>query len=307
MIQCAYVYCRAWRADDDRPCATCGHPRDPQRLRDPSYVQARISELRGLPPQLLDMHQILPRYPGIERVQLAVMDALNVRMALLQSAPDEATTLLGNADLARIAGEHPDRFWVSQFTDPRFSHAIDDLKRFAAAGHRVVKLLPVAGWRADDPVFTPFFDTMATLGLVAMVHTGFFTARHKAEEARAGAFMSSALGDPLQFDRPCRQFPGLQVILCHTGDAVFHEQAAQMVTQHEHVWGDVSGFGLFALDRLLRGVAVDWSKLFWGNDSPPYAYPLNLRLLLGMLDKHGARHLAAPLLHDNAARFVARW
>ena len=146
---------------------------------------------------------------------------------------------------------------------------------------------------------------MDELGLVAMVHTGFITARHKEEEAAAGAFMASRFANPLFLDRPARQFPDLTFILCHTGGAVFHEEGAQMVTQHDNVWGDLSGFGLFALRRFLRpDVVVDWSKLFWGNDAPPNAYPFNLRLLLGTLadaDEHG---LVEPLLYGNGRRFV---
>jgi predicted TIM-barrel fold metal-dependent hydrolase len=305
--QCGYVYCRLPLGESTEICPRCGHPRDPQQLRDPAFFVARSAALSGLPGTLLDMHQILPAHPDIERYQLLAMDQLGIRRALLQSAPEQATSLCGNAALAEVVSAHPDRFWASQFTDPRFDHALDDLERFARAGHRVVKLLPVAGWRADDPSFDPFWAALQELGLVAMVHTGFFTARHKEEEAAAGTFMSSTFADPLYFDRPCRQFPELPVILCHTGGALWFEHGAQMVTQHDHVWGDVSGFGLFALQRLLQRVSVDWSKLFWGNDSPPFAYPLNLRLLLVTLSEAGAEALTTPLLHDNGQRFADRY
>ncbi len=303
MRQCAYVYCRAF-VGDSGPCSVCGHPEDPLQLRDPAFFLGAMASVQGLPKRMLDMHQILPAYPNIERYQLMAMDQLGIERALLQSAPAQATSLQGNAGLANVATEHPHRFWASQFTDPQLDTALDDLQRFADAGFRVVKLLPVTGWAADDPKLEPFWAAMQDLGLTAMVHTGFFTARHKEEEAAADAYMNSRFADPLHFDKPCRQFPELRVILCHTGGALWFERGAQMVTQHEHVWGDVSGFGIFALQRLLRGVAVDWSKLFWGNDSPPYAYPLNLRLLLSALDNAGANQLVGPLLHDNGARFA---
>ena len=77
-----------------------------------------------------------------------------------------------------------------------------------------------------------------------------------------------------------------------------------MVTQHDNVYGDVSGFGLFALRRLLRaGATVDWSKVFWGNDSPPFAYPFNLRLHLAALRQAESMDLAPALFYDNGRRF----
>lgn len=304
MRQCAYVYCRGILAEAGG-CTVCGHPALASQLRDPGFFLSALAGLQGLPGRIIDMHQILPAYPNIERYQLLAMDQLGVCRALLQSAPDEATSLQGNAALAGVALAHPDRFWVSQFVDPRRDGALDDLQAVASAGVRVVKLLPVSGWRADDPLLLPFWGAMQALDLTAMVHSGFFTARHKAEEATAGQFMSSRFADPLFFDRPCRQFPKLRVILCHSGGALWFEAAAEMVSQHEHVWGDISGSGLFALQRMLRGgVAVDWSKLFWGNDGPPYAYPLNLRLLLHALAQGDASALGQALLYDNARRFA---
>ncbi|MEM7585955.1 MAG: amidohydrolase family protein, partial [Acidobacteriota bacterium] len=102
--------------------------------------------------------------------------------------------------------------------------------------------------------------------------------------------------------------PDLQFILCHLGGAIWHEEAAQMVTQHDNVWADTSGFGLFALRRLLRaGATVDWSKVFWGNDSPPFAYPFNLKLHLAALREYDALDLAPRLFHDNAQNFADRY
>ena len=120
--------------------------------------------------------------------------------------------------------------------------------------------------------------------------------------------MSSRYANPLYFDLTARKFPRLSVILCHLGGAIWHEEAAQMVTQHDNVWADVSGFGLFALRRLLRaGATVDWTKVFWGNDSPPFAYPFNLRLHLAALRDAEALELAPGLFHDHAQAFAERF
>jgi len=300
---CPYIYCRSPLAEEGEECSVCGHPGDDAALFDPRFLAG--ARVEGLPERLLDMHQILPSREGMLELQRLAMANFRVERALLQSAPDQAASLTGNAGLRELAAREPDAFWISQYVDPRMPDAVAALDEIAAAGASVVKLLPPAGFRLDDPAHEPFLGRMEELGLVAMVHTGFITARHKEEEARAGAFLSSLFADPLTLDRPARRFPRLIFILCHLGGAVWHEGAGQMVTQHENVWADVSGFGLFALDRLLgHRAAVDWSKVFWGNDSPPFAYPLNLRLLLDGLRRNGAESLAPGLLFENGRRFA---
>jgi predicted TIM-barrel fold metal-dependent hydrolase len=306
MSFCPYVYCRSPLEAGRSDCGVCGHPGDDAELMHPAFLaQARVE---GLPETLLDMHQILPAREGMLEVQLLAMQRFGIARALLQSAPDQAHSLYGNQKLLELASQRPETFWISQFLDPRMPDAISILDRLAAEGVRVVKLLPPAGFRLDDPAHDPFLRRMEELGLVAMVHTGFITARHKQEEARAGAFLSSVHASPLSLDQPARKFPRLTFILCHLGGAVWHEQGAQMVTQHDNVWGDVSGFGLFALQRLLRNrAAVDWGKVFWGNDSAPFAYPLNLRLLLACLSREGAESLGPGLLFENGRRFADRF
>ena len=303
---CDYIYCRVPMAADAEHCQVCGTPRDPRQLKDPRFLASQ--KIEGLPEALIDMHQILPAFEGVQAMQEMAMDHFGIARALIQSAPPQATSLLGNEALRELAKTRGERFWVSQFADPRMPNGVEALEAIAAAGLKVIKLLPPAGFQPDDPAYEPFFAAMERLGLVVMAHTGFITARHKAEEKKAGAFMSSKYANPIYWDRPARQFPDLTIILCHTGGALWFEEGAQMVTQHDNVWGDVSGFGLFALQRLLHlGVTLDWSKLFWGNDSPPFAYPVNLRLVMETLRRNDAEALAPQLLHDNAVVFAERF
>ena len=306
MSTCDYTYCRAPLLDADPICPVCSFPRDRSRLQDLAFL-AQIA-VDDKPAQVVDMHQILPAVDGVLEMQLAAMQGFGITRVLLQSAPPQATSLWGNEQLLGLAREHGDRFWASQFIDPRMAGAVDALGSFAASGVKVVKLLPVAGYRGDDPALDEFWSTMERLQLVAMIHTGFITARHKKEEAKAGLFMSSRYANPLYFDLTARKFPRLTFILCHLGGAIWPAAAAQMVTQHDNVWGDVSGFGVFALRRLLHvGATLDWDKVFWGNDSPPFAYPFNLRLHLAALRQYDALELAPRLLHDNGQSFGERF
>ncbi len=306
MPVCEHIYCRSTFGETSAECPVCGHPVDRRRLLSPDELAG--AEIDGLPAALIDMHQIIPAVDGILALQEQAVRRFSIRRILLQSAPPQAKSLWGDEPLLGLQQKHPDLYWASSFLDPRHPQAVAALERLPELGVRVVKLLPPAGFQPDDPAFDPFWETMQRLGLVAMVHTGFITARHKQEEAKAGAFLSSRFANPLFFDQPARKFPELQIILCHLGGALWYEEAGQMVTQHENVWGDVSGFGLFALRRLLTvGATVDWRKVFWGNDSAPFAYPFNLRLHLAALRSAGAEDLAPGLLHDHAQSFAERY
>jgi predicted TIM-barrel fold metal-dependent hydrolase len=255
------------------------------------------------------MHQIVLRKEGSLAVQLEMMEALNIKSALLQSVPKSVSSLLSNRDLLEIKREHSDRFYISHFLDPRLPFARRKLRSYAEErGVRVIKLLPCAGFQPDSPRWDKFWGAMEELEQVAMIHTGFITARHKEEERRANRFLNSKYGAPIFFDRLARKFPKLQFILCHMGGAMWYEQAAQMVTQHDNVWGDISGFGIFALKRIIQNkVTLDWEKVFWGNDSAPQMYPFNLKLQLDTLEAGGLQDVVPLIFHENGYSFLQRF
>jgi len=304
MMQCSYFYCRAFLPLGTQACPHCGYPIDETMLRDPSYLNA----LRRRVPveSLVDMHQILRNEPGEVERQLAAMKLLGIKRVLLQSAPAEFTGLLGNGRLEAVAAGHPGLFWVSRYIDPHEPGALAALDQIAAEGIRVVKLVPAAGFAANDPALAPFWSAMESHRLVAMVHTGFVTARHKSVERKLGRYMDSQLSHPFLFDLVARRHPALQIILCHLGGVSWYKEAAQMVSEHDNVWGDTSAFGAFALRRcLVESVPLAMDKVFWGNDASAKAYLFNLHLLVDVLERAGMSQSADDLLCRNGERFAA--
>jgi predicted TIM-barrel fold metal-dependent hydrolase len=301
---CEHVTCRAPLAPGAEACARCGFPLDRHKLRDPEFLASAAPRFQVS--ALLDMHQIVPATDGALELQLEMMRRLRIERALLQSAPPEATSLLGNDRLGQIGEAHPRQFWISQYLDPRDPAAAQQVRQLAAQGGRVVKLLPPTGWEPDEPGLRPFWAAMNEYRMVAMAHTGSITARHVHEERAAGRFLNSRHARPVFFDEPARRFPNVTFLLCHMGSAAWCEEAAQLLAQHDNVWGDISGFGLLALRRLMRDRdEVEWGKILWGNDAPAFAYPFNLRLLAETLEPAG-HDLVPRLLHDNAREFACR-
>jgi len=301
MKSCVYIYCNEELEGSETICPSCGTE---QTMQNPANELRSKIELE----YLIDMHQILPKVPGILALQRSMMVQLSIRKALIQSVPDLVQSISNNKDLRALKADHPNQFHISHFMDPRHPIARKKIRRYAKNGIKVIKLLPCLGYNPDHSKYDRFWKTMEAQQQIAMVHTGFITARHKAEEKKNNTYLNSQYGHPVYFDRIARKFPKLQIILCHIGGAMWYEEAIQMINQHDNVWGDCSGFGNFALDRLLRNkVKVNWSKIFWGNDSHPKQYFTNLNIFLSVLKKHGRNDLQKKLLQTNGETFMNKF
>jgi len=303
MKRCKYSYCKNNFEALLTHCPICGYPVDDSNIDEIDSVRNDIPDLPV--PAMIDMHQILVNREGILKSQMVMMDELGIEWVLLQSVPSKVSSIWGNGKLLEVQNNHGDRFLVSHFMDPRHPLARRRLRQYRERDVKVIKLLPCLGYQPDERRWNRFWKTMEDLQLIAMVHTGFITARHKDEERRSGVYLHSKYGRPIFFDILARQYPGIQFILCHMGGSIWVEEAVEMVSQHENVWGDISGSGVYALKRIVKGgLPVDWSKLFWGNDSSPSCYPYNLRLLLHYLKAGDLFDSAPSLLYDNAKRFI---
>ena len=303
MKYCKYIYCKHIFNENSPHCPICGYPVDDANIEDVRVIEKTKPELSVS--SIIDMHQILINREGILEFQLDLMDKLGIEMVLLQSVPSKVASIWSNNQLLEVQKAYGDRFIVSHFMDPRHPVARKRLREYRERGVRVIKLLPCLGYQPDARRWDRFWKTMEDLQQVAMVHTGFITARHKDEERGSGVYLNSKYGRPIFFDILARKFPGIQFILCHMGGAIWVEEAVEMVNQHENVWGDVSGSGIGALKKIVQNrLSVDWTKLFWGNDSSPSCYPYNLRLFKHTMEEPRIPELIPMLLHDNAQTFI---
>jgi predicted TIM-barrel fold metal-dependent hydrolase len=122
--------------------------------------------------------------------------------------PDRANTELytPNDYVFRLVDQYPDCFEAGASVHPYRTDAVQELKRCAARGARVVKWLPNAmGMDPASPRCDAFYRKMVELGLVLLTHAGEEKAVH-AEEAQK-------LGNPLRLRRALDA--GVTVIIAH--------------------------------------------------------------------------------------------
>lgn len=302
MMKCSYVYCRSDVDEQLTDCPVCGHSSHQQ---DPQLVFDKLQQLKAkLPARIIDMHQIIHDKPEAVAQQIKIMNLLHIEKALLQSAPDNVY-IMGNKKLANLAKEYPDLFFISHFLDPRMHDLPTQMDLIEKQGIKVVKVNPAMGYYPDDPRWDSFWRQLNELKMTIMVHTGFITARHVAEERKTGIILNSKYCNPIHFDSLARKFPQLTFILCHCGGSLYYQESMEMIWQHQNVWADFAGSGIFALQRLLQQqIPIYWEKVFWGNDSLSANYLFNLNLLYSVLAKHGLKERMEDLLHHSAIYFI---
>lgn len=309
MKLCHYVYCKKILPKNASKCPYCGYPTEDRATQETDTITSELKRIE-LPEKLIDMHQIIRSEPDAIEQQLHVMKVLNIEKVLIQAGPMEKGSILGNEQLRHLLHdtELTKKFYISQFLDPRMPQAVQTLEQYSQSGIRMIKLISNLGYYPDNDIFDPFWGAMSDLQQIVMVHTGFITARHKHEEKKAGVFLNSKYSNPVYWDLVARKFPKLTILLCHSGGSLWYEEAAQMITQHDNVYGDISGSGLFAIERFLRNqVAVDYNKLMWGNDSSVSCYPYNLNIVAKLLAQYHLSHYAEDLFYNNAASFCKEY
>ncbi|HYP52834.1 MAG TPA: amidohydrolase family protein, partial [Pyrinomonadaceae bacterium] len=105
-----------------------------------------------------------------------------------------------------LAERFPEKFAPVASVNPYRADALEELRRCASRGARVVKWLPNAmGIDPADELCDPFYQTMRELGLVLLSHGG--------EEKAVEAEEDQKLGNPLRLRRALEH--GVRVVVAH--------------------------------------------------------------------------------------------
>lgn len=171
-------------------------------------------------------------------------------------------------------------------------NAIEKLRRYAAAGARMVKLHPAgARFFPDADEMFPIYQTCGELGLPVIFHGG--RAGIEPEYAHQFTLMR-------HYEGAFRAFPKVQFVLGHAG-ARDVEDAIALAARYPNVSFGIHGQGVTMLGRLLDEVGPE--RLLFGSDWPFYHLAATLaKVLLVTEGRPDARY---ALLRGNAVRLLS--
>ncbi len=172
-----------------------------------------------------------------------------------------------------------------------------ELQRLVGKGFRGVKLYPTyQHYFPNERFLYPLYSRAEELQVPLMVHTG------------SSVFKGSKLkyGDPLYMDEVAVDFPGLKIILVHSGRGFWYDRAFVLTRLHDNVYMEVAGLPpqklldyFPELDRISGKVLFgsDWPGIteLKGNIGVIRQLPLTEEAKKNILGGNAAKLLALPI------------
>lgn len=222
----------------------------PERGMDEAYVERLLAQLRSSP---------------LRRVLLFAQDGRYDRQGRLDR--DATSAYCPNDWLFAVCRRDPARLLPCASINPKRRDALAEAERCKALGARAVKVHPpVQDVDPADAALEPFWEQLARLGLVLVVHTG---------SESAAAITRSEFGDPLRLEHALAA--GCTVVAAHAGFGSFLDgldffpSLQAMVRRHERLFCDTavlaSAFRWRNLPRLLADEVV-LARTLHGSDWP---------------------------------------
>jgi hypothetical protein len=181
--------------------------------------------------------------------------------------PERTDFVISNACVLQAVKAYPNDFLAGVSINPQRRDAIDELERCAAAGARLVKVLPNSQqFDPGDKRHVPFYRALARLRIPFLSHVGYeFSLIGKDQSAGDPARLRVALDE------------GATVIAAHgcSYGLLFYEKYLptflELVQQYPRFFADISALTLpnrFRMMLQLRKYPETHSRLLFGTDYP---------------------------------------
>ncbi len=160
-------------------------------------------------------------------------------------------------------------------------------------GFRGLKLYPTYQFfYPNDAMMYPIYSVAEELGLPVMFHTG------------SSIFRGSRIkyGDPVYFDDVAVDFPGMTIIMAHSGRGFWYDRAFFLTRLHKNIWMEISGIPPKRLLEHFPEIERVADKVIWGSDFP--GVPNVRAALQGVKDLPLPEETKAKFLGGNAARLL---
>ncbi|BAF58195.1 MAG: amidohydrolase [Pelotomaculum sp.] len=137
-----------------------------------------------------------------------------------------------------------------------------EARRLLEKGFRGIKLYPTYQYfYPNDRMLYPLYAAAEEAGVPVMVHTG------------SSVFKGSRLkyGDPLFLDDVAVDFPGLRILIVHSGRGLWYNNAFFLARLHENVYMEIAGLPPQKLLDYFPELERNAGKIVFGSDWPGVA------------------------------------
>jgi len=212
-----------------------------------------------------DLLTELRRSKYVEKAILLAMDGVYDAGGRLDLGKTDF--LIANDYVLSVAGSHPNAFWAGVSINPQRRDAVEELDRCAAAGAKLVKVLPnTQGFDPANRQYISFYRKLAQRQIPLLSHVGYeFTLSAQDQSA----------GDPARLRMPLDE--GVTVIAAHgcSNGLIFSEPYYRtfldLVSRYKNFYADVSALTLpnrFGMLLRLRCHPEVHGRLLFGTDYP---------------------------------------
>jgi hypothetical protein len=109
-------------------------------------------------------------------------------------------------------------------------------------------------------------------------------------------------GDPLQLDDVAIDFPGLTILMAHSGRPFWYQQAFWMARRHDNVYMEISGLPAKNLMSYFPRLEMIANKVVYGSDWPGNPdLSQNVEAVQSLPISDRAKR---AILHDNASKIL---
>jgi hypothetical protein len=155
-----------------------------------------------------------------------------------------------------------------------------------------VKLLPsYQHFTPDDPAMYPLYELAEARGLLMTFHTGSSVFPGTMEE----------LANPLLLEPVARDFPGLNLLLAHSGRKHWYREAERMAREYPNVYLEISGLPPKRLPQYFPRLSELAGKMVFGSDLPMVP---SLRENIAAVRQVFGEAPAREVLWENGARLL---
>jgi hypothetical protein len=208
-----------------------------------------------------------------------------------------------NRWVADASDEYPDRLIAFVGVDPRRKNAVEILEKAVHEwGMKGLKLYPPCGFYPNEPIVTPLWEKANELEIPVMVHSGPTFPQLKMKYS-----------EPIYLEDVLIKYPNLNIIIAHSGGAVWAEEVIGLRQFRNNVYADISGWQgtayaagkEYATQRLLHVYGFLRSKCLFGSDWPAFNLQISHKEWVNMINGLDTEtKLKKKLLGENAEKVL---